>query len=149
MLDAEVTEAVRKVSSPTRVYLGGPINGCTDEEASGWRTEAKAVLEAAGFLTVDPMDRDYRGREMEPGIAAEIVELDKKDIDTCDVILVNSPKPSYGTAMEIMYAFERGKHIEVVVPAGQPVSPWIVYHADELHEGSVVAATEAIVEASR
>ena len=30
-----------------KVYLGGPINGCTDEEASGWREAVKVIQEDA------------------------------------------------------------------------------------------------------
>ena len=119
-----------------KVYLGGPINGCTDEEASGWREAVKDVLSSAGIEWCDPMDRDYRGREMEPGIAAAIVEGDKADIDSCDVLLMNAPKPSYGTAMEILYGHD--KEVHVVLPDdGREPSPWVAYHAT-VHRGSVV-----------
>lgn len=127
-----------------KVYLGGPINGCTDDEAHGWRTDAKAQLEADWFEWLDPMDRDYRGREMEPGIAAEIVELDKRDIDSCDVLLMNCPKPSVGTSMEVYYGWATGKTVVVVVPVGHTPSPWLVYHAHVLHRGSVVDAAKLL-----
>lgn len=42
-----------------KVYLCGPINGCTDDQCKNWREAAKQVLSD----TVDPMRRDYRGRE--------------------------------------------------------------------------------------
>jgi nucleoside 2-deoxyribosyltransferase len=121
------------------VYLGGPINGCTDEEANGWRDEAKAELERRGLKWKDPMDRDYRGREMEPGIAEAIVELDKQDIGGCDVLLMNCPKPSWGTAMEILYGHSIGKEVIVVLPESVTPSPWLLYHAD-VHYGSAVDA---------
>jgi nucleoside 2-deoxyribosyltransferase len=107
------------------VYLCGPINGCTDAECKDWRAYAKAQL----AVTLDPMARDYRGREMEPGIAAEIVENDKRDIDGSDVVLVNYVKPSVGTSMEILYAWERGKRIIVVCEPDAVLSPWLTYHA--------------------
>lgn len=125
-----------------RVYLGGPINGCTDEEASGWRESVKPLLEARGIEWIDPMTRDYRGREMEPGIAAEIVNGDKEDIGNCDTLLMNCPRPSYGTAMEILYGYERGKGVVVVLPDdGRDPSPWIVFHSDKIIRG---AATNAV-----
>lgn len=131
-----------------RVYLGGPINGCTDEEANGWRIQAKALIWQLGHQWLDPMDRDYRGREMEPGIAAEIVESDKADIDQCDLILVNCPKPSVGSSMEIFYANrprdplgERLHRVVAVVPRDKAPSPWLVYHTDALYH-SVVEALE-------
>lgn len=123
-----------------KVYLGGPINGCTDEEAHGWRDAVRPLLEGLGYECVDPMTRDYRGRELEPGIAAEIVELDKLDIDGCDVLLMNSPKPSYGTAMEMLYGYDQGKRVIAIVPPDERVSPWVAYHASEVYEGSVADA---------
>jgi nucleoside 2-deoxyribosyltransferase len=128
-----------------RVYLGGPINGCTDEEANGWREQVKPILERHGIGWVDPMDRDYRGREMEPGIAAEIVELDKQDIDSCDVLLMNCPKPSVGTSMEILYGWNRGKHVVSVIPPGSTPSPWLVYHSHDVRY-SLTDAALTIVE---
>lgn len=122
-----------------KVYLGGPINGCTDEEASGWREQVKPLIDAAGLQWLDPMDRDYRGREMEPGIAAKIVENDKADIEQCDVLLMNCPKPSVGTSMEVLYGFQQGKRVIAVLPEQAVPSPWIVYHA-EVQYGSIVDA---------
>ena len=127
-----------------RVYLGGPINGCTDEEASGWREAVKAVLLGRGHTWRDPMDRDYRGREMEPGVAELIVGSDKRDIYACDVLLMNAPKPSYGTAMEVLYGYLKGKRVIVVHPEGTVPSPWVVAHANEIHYGSVVAVAETL-----
>lgn len=126
------------------VYLGGPINGCTDEEAHGWREAVKTVLADRGHEWCDPMDRDYRGRELDPGIAAEIVDGDKEDIAGCDVLLMNAPKPSYGTAMEIYHGRLHGKRVLVVHPEGTVPSPWVIHHADEIHFGSVAAVAEGL-----
>lgn len=129
-----------------KVYLGGPINGCTDEEAHGWREAVKPLLAALGHECVDPMDRDYRGREMEPGIAAEIVELDKADIDGCDVLLMNRPRASDGTAMEILYGWSCGKRVIAVLPADVVPSPWVVYHCrGGVFHGSVVDAATRVL----
>lgn len=130
-----------------RFYLGGPINGCTDEEASGWREQIKPVLETHGHTWCDPMDRDYRGREMEPGIAAEIVELDKQDIYSCDLLLMACPKPSVGTSMEILYGWELGKKIFVVFPKEGVPSPWLVYHSHTIRRGSIIDAARLLARA--
>ena len=45
------------------VYLCGGINGLTDGECNDWRTMAKEQIKGHEFL--DPMRRDYRGREAE------------------------------------------------------------------------------------
>jgi len=108
------------------VYLCGPINGCTDAECKTWRAFAIQNLKTD---TLDPMARDYRGREKELGIAKDIVENDKKDIDNSDVLLVNYAKPSVGTSMEILYAWERSKGIVIVCDSESSISPWLVYHS--------------------
>lgn len=106
-----------------KIYLAGPINGCTDAEANDWRS---AVKKLHGDV-LDPMARDYRGKETEAVNA--IVEGDKADIDACDGVLVWFERPSVGTSMEVLYAWERGKPVVVVNRSGKPASPWLTYHA--------------------
>lgn len=106
------------------IYLCGPINGCTDAEANDWRTSVKALWLGK---CIDPMKRDYRGKEFEA--FREIVELDKIEIASCDVVLVNYDKPSVGTSLEILYAWERGKRVVVVCRPDAVISPWLRYHS--------------------
>ena len=114
-----------------KIYLCGPINGCTDEECKNWREAAKAVLPD----TLDPMRRDFRGREDD--CVSEIVNGDKLDIMQCDGMLVNYDKPSVGTSMEILFAWEQRKFIIVVAKDGTNISPWLRYHA-----GAIVSSFE-------
>jgi len=108
-----------------KVYLAGAIRGCTDEECKGWREKAKALL--VGCEILDPMARDYRGREMYNVRA--IVEGDLKDIGDSDVLLVNANRDSWGTPMEVVYASRiMGKR--VVAFSAKIPSPWLVYHAE-------------------
>lgn len=125
-----------------KFYLGGPINGCTDEEAKGWREAVKPIIEAAGHTWLDPMSRDYRG--VEDSAYVEIVEGDKEDINNSDILLMSCPKPSYGTAMEILYGRDNGKRVVAVLPNDAVVSPWVRYHA-EVHTGSVVDVVAELV----
>lgn len=131
------------------VYLGGPINGMTDEQASGWRNQVRPILDQAGFLVSDPMVRDYRGREDE--CVKEIVELDKKDIQQADILLMSCPRPSIGTAMEVYFAWTirmastKYKRIIAVVPPDKPVSPWLRYHATEIFFGTEVDAVRELL----
>lgn len=111
-----------------RPYLCGPILGCTDEECKDWRYMAKQEFPEA----LDPMRRDYRGKELESYI--EIVELDKLDILMSDCLLVNYTKPSVGTSMEILYAWEQHKPVIVVAAKGTVISPWLKYHASHIFE---------------
>jgi nucleoside 2-deoxyribosyltransferase len=108
-----------------KVYLAGPINGCTDAECKDWRAELKKHFQDA----IDPMKRDYRG--VERMAYREIVDLDKRDIRNADVVLVNYDKPSVGTSMEVFYAHTIGKPVVVwcAAEAEPKLSPWLRYHS--------------------
>jgi hypothetical protein len=105
------------------IYLCGGINGLSDEQCTSWRQLAKDSLKGFNFL--DPMRRDYRGREHE--CVDEIIGGDKVDIINSDIVLVNATRPSWGTAMEILYAYQHQKVI-VAVTGDSIVSPWVVGH---------------------
>lgn len=109
------------------VYLAGPIAGTNDQQANDWRQRVRTVLDARGIGVLDPMARDFRGKEIEN--VADIVEGDKRDIEQSDVVVANCWQTSVGTSMEIIYAWERRKPVLVIVPEGKPVSPWYRYHA--------------------
>lgn len=121
-----------KANDPPLVYLCGGINGCTDSEANNWRDFAKANLKCG---TLDPMRRDYRGRQFQPGIPAEIVGGDTEDIARSLVVLAYCHKPSWGTAMEIRMAkAELRKPVVGVVPPDSINSPWLIHHCDIIFE---------------
>jgi len=73
------------------------------------------------------MVRDYRGKEAEE--YREIVDLDKRDVRECDVVLVNYTKPSVGTSMEVFYAWTIGKPVIVWCAPDASISPWLRYHS--------------------
>lgn len=111
-----------------KIYLCGPILGCTDEQCKNWRDDVKR--EFGEDWCIDPMQRDYRGRELE--CFTEIVELDKIDILMSDVVLVNYDKPSVGTSMEVLYAWMHHKIIYVVCKPDTTISPWLRYHSTRI-----------------
>ena len=117
----------------TTIYLAGPINGCTDDEASGWRKKFMEMLPNGKYKFLDPMRRDFRGKEDES--VDEIVWGDLADIDNSDVFLAYCWQPSWGTAMEIHYAYAQTEHplsVVLVVPEGSRISPWLRYHSDHI-----------------
>ena len=109
------------------VYLCGGINGLSDGAAKDWREQAKALLPYCTVL--DPMRRDYRGGESANVNA--IVSGDLEDIGACDALLVNAMRPSWGTAMEIVYAHQAGKRIVAFTDA-ERLSPWLVFHCTRI-----------------
>jgi len=109
------------------IYLAGPIQGKTDIECKGWRDEIKDIY-GLSYKLLDPMDRDYRGRE--DRCFREIVENDKRDIMRSDILLVNWTMPgTAGTAMEIHFAHLLKIPVVVFVNEGDKISPWIKYHS--------------------
>ena len=87
------------------VYLAGPINNCNDEEAYGWRRDLKITFSNLGIGCIDPLDRDFRGKEVLN--YRDIVENDLEAIRKSDCLLAylwKHDQPYFGTAMEIMYA---------------------------------------------
>lgn len=114
-----------------RVYLCGPINGRSDDDCHNWRDYIAARVPN----TVNPMSRDYRGRELEAGIADVIVAGDEEDIRSCDVLLAYYDKPSVGTAMEIRMARkELGKRVVLIDRSNGPLSPWLLHHCHEIYK---------------
>lgn len=112
-----------------KVYLAGAINGKSDAECIDWRESAKALL-APRFETLDPMRRDYRGVELSSDeLTKRLVEGDKEDIRECFAVIVKADAgPSWGTAMEVIYAREQGCVVVAFVGESR-VSPWLAYHA--------------------
>lgn len=111
-----------------KVYLCGPINGCTDSECRDWREDMKSIFGADNCI--DPMRRDYRGKE--DTAFRELVELDKRDVLEADVLIVNYDKPSVGTSMEVLYAWMHHKPVIVVCHPEAVISPWLRYHATKI-----------------
>lgn len=133
----------------TTVYLAGPINGCNDEQANAWRARARAWLEQHGIGVIDPMRRDYRGREGDN--ARQIVEGDIADIQACDAVLVNCDRPSWGTAMEVRAAHaEFHKPVVGFMSDPRAASPWLQQHTEAV-ECSVerAVATLALIFVAR
>lgn len=106
-----------------RPYLCGAINGCTDDEAHNWRNDLLEIFPYA----INPMVRDYRDKELTN--YREIVDLDKRDVRNCSCVVVNYVKPSVGTSMEVLYAWQLGKPIIVWCAPDVRLSPWLIYHS--------------------
>jgi nucleoside 2-deoxyribosyltransferase len=111
-----------------KVYLAGDINGLSNEDVFGWRSEIKSKADI-GIEFLDPTSRDYRGQEDEN--VEEIVLGDLKDIDSVDIMIASAGAPSWGTAMEIHYAYTQDIPVVAIVP-GDRVSPWLRFHVQAI-----------------
>lgn len=129
-----------------KVYLAGPINNCTDEEAYGWRRDLKLQFRDTVIQPVDPLDRDFRGKEVMN--YRDIVENDLEAIRKSDCVLAylwKFDQPYFGTSMEIIYANLIGVPVVTVMPFPTTVKgdkllkelggknlnfhPWIQYYS--------------------
>jgi nucleoside 2-deoxyribosyltransferase len=81
-----------------RIYLSGPIDHVSMDQAKGWREEAKNLL--IDFEVIDAL-RGHGNWIEHPPEVNEVVIRDKNDLDTCDIVLVNMSKavPMIGTPM--------------------------------------------------
>ena len=98
--------------------------GCTDEEMTGWR--AQATKDLGRELILNPTRRDYRATHEQVG-PWTIVQNDLEDIAKSNIVLVNASRPSWGTAMEIVYAKILNKIVVAYCPTEK--SPWLKYHS--------------------
>lgn len=125
-----------------KVYLCGGINKLSDAECKDWRAEATEAL-SPYYDILDPMRRDYRGREMELGCMEEIIQNDLRDIIDSDFVLVNATRPSWGTAMELVYARMFGKGVIAFLDC-DVTSPWLRYHTT-IRTPSLLAALRLLL----
>ncbi len=63
----------------------------------------------------------------------KIVDLDLAAILSCDFLVAFvTGQRSYGTIMEICYAYSMGKPVFIVCENGHEKHPWLVYHSDKI-----------------
>ena len=76
-----------------RVFLSGMVDGLPLDACSGWRRQATALLEAAGFSSYDPtrvMVAAGNGYEATP---VEVFTNDRWNLARSDVVLANLDLP--------------------------------------------------------
>lgn len=110
------------------IYLIGPIGGLSYEQATGWRIDARKVLEKMDWVVLDPMSGKeclHQTKDIGVGLAnAKSVEngyiyhSDLLRINKADVLLANwlikSHRPPIGTMFEYGYGSAKDKTIITV-----------------------------------
>lgn len=123
------------------VYLAGGIAGLSGEDASTWRQNVGSWLFHRGIEALDPMRRkqvltaqaeistDFREYQNHGAFFTSqgIMARDYSDVKRCDALLVNflgAARPSFGTVMELAWAYALQKPAVVAIEA-----------AGNLHDG--------------
>lgn len=117
-----------------KVYLAGPINGKTFEEAATWRDYAARKLRESGIAVYSPLRAKKRllPTNGEPIIRAYeehpltsqsgITTRDRFDVMSCDVVLANflgATEASCGTAIEFGWADAWRKPVVMVIDGAE------------------------------
>lgn len=102
-----------------KVYLAGPITGCSYKGAVTWREAASLTLSRHNITAFSPMrNKEYLSQEKEIAVSYSLPEhymsqpkhlfnRDKNDVMTSDALLVNlygAERVSIGTMFEIAWA---------------------------------------------
>lgn len=114
-----------------KVYLAGPVTGCTYEGCTEWRDGVKAKLEQYEYRCISPMrgkkwlkgegvikPTGYKAPEHMISSDHNIRCRDKRDVDDCDILLINLQDAyiaSLGSVMELERGACKGKYCIVVM----------------------------------
>lgn len=116
------------------VYLAGGIAGLPGYAATNWRRLAQDILATRGVESLDPM-REKHVLDGDAVISLNFHDYEKHgafftsrgimardftDVKRCDALLVNmlgSQKPSFGTVMELAWAYALQKPAVVAIEA--------------------------------
>lgn len=114
-----------------KVYLAGPITGCTYDGCTDWRDTIKKTLENIGVAAYSPMrhkehllgstsieDAYGEGAAALMSSQRAIFVRDKWDVMNCDILLVNllgAERVSIGTMFEMAWANNEEKLIITVI----------------------------------
>ncbi|MBX9938408.1 MAG: nucleoside 2-deoxyribosyltransferase domain-containing protein [Candidatus Obscuribacterales bacterium] len=101
---------------------------------SDWRTLAITRLMNHGLKVTNPLEIPWTETEFNFDEAIDLAGSSDQRvrralglIDQSDAVLANLERPSYGTAMEIFYAYRSGKHVTVF--GSSPLNPWVATHS--------------------
>jgi nucleoside 2-deoxyribosyltransferase len=106
------------------VYLAGPIDNVSLNEASGWREQAAALLNESGHLVCDPnrvwVLSEAQRKSLSPHELGAIVGVDLFAVQTVDALLVWCDRDTRmcGTYIETGWALMHDKTIAFYSPCG-------------------------------
>ena len=121
-------------SSRFRVYLSGPISGCTDLQRHKWRDEVKKKY-GKHFDFIDPTDEPLD----QEANSAEFVDADLRAIESSSGLLANMWRESIGTALGIVHASRVGRPVVLADPNFLR-HPMLQFYADAVADSTLKAA---------
>ena len=121
-----------------KFYLAHPFNSRKDMRVWELHLETHKGMDIVNpFYDLDRDDIeavDGGFRPMYKEDATLVVERDKAAIRDCDaVIALVDGSPSYGTIMEIAYAFDMGTPVHLICTNGRQDHYWLKYHSDKIY----------------
>jgi len=105
-----------------KVYLAGPIFGIEDPKS--WRKWAANHL-PKDWEAVDPILF-----ELNTALPDALVAEDLRQIAQCQAVVVRAEQASWGTAMEIFFAYRAGIPV-LAFPCFLDRAPWLTAHVTE------------------
>jgi len=128
-----------------QVYLAGPMEDCSTDHMTGWRTIARDYLDMSDISALDPTRRvsfhdqlgdNLQGVTKTMNICKRIFKQDLHDIASSRVVLADVRRDSgrgTGTSMELMFAHMKNKIIILWVDEGDFIHPFYEAMATEKH----------------
>ena len=144
------------------IYLAGPITGQTGEEVVSKYEEKIAILSDFGFTVYQPMlgkmqlrtETEFKSNGYDHPLANNhsIFQRDHWMVSKVDVVLADlsnsGTRVSIGTMMELAWASHLGKHIVLVMPAGNIHEHAFVLEAAHVRFHDMDAALDYLKELS-
>jgi nucleoside 2-deoxyribosyltransferase len=110
-----------------KLYLAGAIQNASDPIT--WRRNLTTKM-PEGWEVIDPTEINlFVGTEDNIEAARRIVTNDLNAIRKCDALLALVNIASWGTGMEIFFAYQLKVPIIIWSPGGKPVGPWLQFHS--------------------
>ena len=133
------------------VYLSGPIDLVSEQEATEWRREAAMMLahkrdeDGNPVVVLDPTKTKFM---TPPNLTQKedcrmIVEHNQQWIGRSTVMLVNANSPGWGTAMEVYFAYQE-EEIIIAFSNNPKPSAWLTAHVHGDIYPDLSAAIDAI-----
>ena len=128
-----------------QVYLAGPMEDCSEDHMTGWRTLTANALKLSDINTLDPTRRvsfhDQLGENLQDltktmNTCKRIFKQDLQDIAESKVVLADVRRSSgrgTGTSMELMFAHTKNKIIILWADEGDFIHPFYEAMATEKH----------------